>query len=191
MPYKIGMRSLKKALAAAVGFGLAALASPAARASDTYHVLSPGFLWSITKQINDEPAWGGIGGELTYSVLSGSGHRLAGFGAFAQVQTVGFHHMRAAVGPQFMYSVAGIELGPYIETAKDDYATTVGVQASPFVSVGVLSAAFRAGIPITTTSEGTRYGVDLGAVFTLKLPFAPGEELGYVPVAWTFAMTSR
>lgn len=148
--------------------------------------MSPGFLWGVSKQLNDEPAWGALGGELTYAYIFKVKDNFVGLGAFGQASSVGFHHMRFAVGPQFTYAVAGLELGPYIETRKDAYATTIGLQASPFLTLGVISAAFRAGIPLTTTSEGNKYGVDLGAVFTIKLPFAPGEPLGYVPIAWMF-----
>jgi hypothetical protein len=163
-----------------------ALLSPSASADESHHILSPGFLWGVSKQLNDAPAWGALGGELVYAYVWKPEETFVGIGAFTQVQTVGFHHLRAAVGPQVTYSYFGLELGPYVETGKDIYATTVGLQASPFVTVGVLSAAFRAGIPLATTSEGTRYGVDLGAVFTLKLPFSPSSKVGYIPIAWMF-----
>jgi hypothetical protein len=179
------MRPSIKGLTASAALAVLASSSPAAGADKTFHIISPGFLWGVTKQLNDAPAWAALGGELTYAYIEHHGD-FVGFGAFAQVQSVGFHHLRAAVGPQVTYAVFGLELGPYIETAKDRYATTIGLQASPFITVGVLSAAFRAGIPLAATTEGTRYGVDLGAVFTLKLPFAPSEELGHLPIFWMF-----
>ena len=178
------MKLIKKALGASAAFAIVALSSPPARAEKTFHIVSPGLLWGVTKQLNDAPAWGALGGELTYSYVFKTRNLFMGLGAFGQAQTVGFHHFRAAAGPQMTFTLAGLEVGPYIETAKDTYATTVGVHASPFFTLGVFSVAFRAAIPLTTTTEGTRYGVDLGAIFTLKLPFAPGEELGHLPIVW-------
>jgi hypothetical protein len=178
------MRRFQKLLGISAAFTAIALSAPDARADQKFHIISPGFLWGITKQLNDEPAWGALGAELTYAHIFEHNHRLVGVGAFAQVQTVGFHHLRGAVGPQATYSIFGVEVGPYIEAGKDTYGTTIGFQASPFITLGVFSAAFRAAIPLTTTSAGDRYGVDLGAVFTLKLPFAPSEPLGYLPIAW-------
>jgi hypothetical protein len=173
-----------KGLVVSAAFAAIALSAPAARAEKRFHIISPGFLWGVTKQLNDAPAWGAVGGELTYAYLFYQGEQWAGVGAFAQAQTVGFHHLRAALGPQVTYAIGGLELGPYIEAGEDAYATTIGLHASPFVTVGLASAALRVGIPVATTSEGARYGVDLGVVFTLKLPFAPTERLGYLPIAW-------
>jgi hypothetical protein len=181
------MNLFRKALGVSVAFAAIALSPREARADKTFHIISPGFLWGVTKQLNDAPTWGALGGELTYTYIFEHRGNFIGAGAFCQVQTVGFHHLRAAVGPQIAFWFAGLELGPYIETAKDTYATTFGLHASPFVTLGVFSVAFRAGIPIAPASGENRYGVDLGAVFTLKLPFAPGEEVGYIPILWFFA----
>jgi hypothetical protein len=182
------MKRFGKALWVSVAFAAIALSSREARADKKFHIISPGFLWGVTKQLNDAPTWAALGGELTYTYIFERGGNLIGAGAFGQVQTVGFHHLRAAVGPQLTFWVAGLELGPYIETAKDTYATTYGLHASPFITAGVFSVAFRAGIPLAPASNENRYGVDLGAVFTLKLPFAPGEEAGHLPIAWFFAV---
>lgn len=138
-------------------------------AGQSHHFLAPGLLAGVTGHLN-APLLGAIGGELAYTYYPAKPYTL-GVGAFAQAQSVGLQHLRAALGAQFNFFVGGIELGGSYEQGKDGKASTLGVQLSPFVSIGWVSAAFRIGLPVAALVDGAdRYAVDLGLIMTAKIP---------------------
>jgi hypothetical protein len=100
-----------------------------------------------------------------------------GMGGFVQGQTVGFDHARFAFGPQFNFTMFGVEVGAYLEEGSGKRATTVGVHASPFVSLGFLSAALRIAVPLGTLTEGDPYGIDVGLVCAVKIPIPLDGQL--------------
>jgi len=103
-----------------------------------------------------------------------------GVGAFAQVESVGFDHVRAATGAQGSFLFFGGELGFFIEGASKVRATTVGIQASPFVSIGFFSIGFRMGFPLAAVSSGPKYATNLGLSLALKWPFPlDGSYIAY------------
>ncbi len=122
------------------------------------------------------PINGVLGVEISYVRFPYSAFRF-GMGGFAQAQTVGFDHARYAFGPQFNFMMFGAEVGAFIEEGNAARAMTVGVHASPFVSLGFFSAALRLAVPIGTLSEGTPYGIDVGLVCAIKLPIPLDGQL--------------
>lgn len=124
----------------------------------------------------DTPVTGILGAELSYVRYPGAAFRF-GIGGFAQAQTVGFTHARFAFGPQFNFMMFGAEVGAYLEEGAGKYATTVGVHASPFVSLGFFSAAFRLAVPLGTLTEGDSYDIDLGLVCAIKMPIPLDGQL--------------
>jgi hypothetical protein len=163
-----------KSAAAALAVLLASLSAKAAAAEEggpgqSHHFLSPGLLAGVTGHLN-APVLGAIGGELSYTYYPAKPYTL-GVGAFAQAQSVGLKHLRAALGAQFNFAVGGVEIGGSFEQGKDGKASTFGVQIAPFVSIGWVSAAFRIGLPVAALVDGTdRYAVDLGLIMTAKIP---------------------
>lgn len=124
----------------------------------------------------NSPINGVLGVELSYVRYPYSAFRF-GMGGFAQAQTVGFDHARYAFGPQFNFMMFGAELGAFIEEGNASRAMTVGVHASPFVSLGFFSAALRLAVPVGTLSAGTPYGIDVGLVCAIKIPIPLDGQL--------------
>ncbi len=100
-----------------------------------------------------------------------------GMGGFVQGQTVGFDHARFALGPQFNFMMFGAEVGAFLEEGSGTRAMTVGVHASPFVSIGFCSIALRIAVPLGTLTPGDPYGIDLGLVAAIKLPIPLDGQL--------------
>ena len=71
----------------------------------------------------------------------------------------------------------GAEVGAYLEEGTSNRAMTVGIHASPFVSLGFFSAALRLAVPIGTLNSGQPYGIDLGLVCALKVPIPLDGQL--------------
>jgi len=139
-------------------------------AQQAKNFVSVGPIFGFTSHIDIESQTTGILGlELSYVRYPYSAFRF-GMGGFAQAQTVGFNHARYAFGPQFNFMMFGAEVGAFLEEGSGKRAMTVGVHASPFVSLGFFSAALRIAVPIGTLTEGEPYGIDLGLVFAIKMP---------------------
>lgn len=130
--------------------------------------VSAGPIFGFTTHL-DSDVTGILGLELSYVRYPYAAFGF-GMGAFAQAQTVGFNHARYAFGPQFNFMMFGAEVGAYLEEGSGKRAMTVGVHASPFVSLGFFSAALRLAVPIGTLTEGEPYGIDLGLVCAIKIP---------------------
>jgi len=137
--------------------------------------VSVGPIFGFTGHL-DTPVTGMLGVELSYVRYPASAFRF-GIGGFAQAQTVGFAHGRFAFGPQFNFMMFGAEIGAFLEEGIDKRATTVGLHASPFVSLGFFSAALRIAVPIGTLTEGQPHGIDLGLVGAIKLPIPLDGQL--------------
>jgi hypothetical protein len=137
--------------------------------------VSVGPLFGFTGHL-DTPVSGILGFEISYVRYPTTAFNF-GIGGFAQAQTVGFDHGRFAFGPQFNFMMFGTELGAYLEESVGERATTVGLHASPFVSLGFFSAALRIGIPLGTVSEGKPYDIDLGLVCAIKMPIPLDGQL--------------
>lgn len=148
------------------GAALLLLARGASADKQATNFLAPGALITYTGHV-DQPALGGIGGEVTFMRYPWTPY-YGGLGAFAQLQSVGLDHARGAIGAQASIFFFGGELGAFIEEASKDRATTIGIQATPFLSIGFFSIGFRMGIPLMTLSKGPIYAVDLGMALTLK-----------------------
>jgi hypothetical protein len=133
-----------------------------------HNFLAVGGLIGFTGHL-DAPVLGALGATLSYTSYPWDPYFI-GVGAFAEVESVGFKHVRAALGGQLNVMIAGLEVGASIEQGGDGKATTFGAQLSPFVSIGIVSVAFRIGIPIAALVEGDRYATDLGLVATTKIP---------------------
>ncbi|MDI1433406.1 hypothetical protein [Polyangium sorediatum] len=134
-----------------------------------------GPLFGITGH-TDGTISGALGFELSYVRYPVEAFAF-GLGAFAQAQSVGFTHGRWAFGPQINFMMFGAELGAYLEEGYGNRATTIGLHASPFVSIGFFSAAFRIGVPVSAFSEGTPYGLDLGLICAIKAPIPLDGQL--------------
>jgi hypothetical protein len=163
----------------ALGLAVAGLLwSSSASATEAYDFVSVGLLFSSSSHPQPAPRGLGLGGEVTY-VHYVDRERMVGVGAFLQGQHAGAGHARFALGPQLNYGFLGLELGGYAETSASGYASTWGAHAGPFLSLGILSAAFRVGVPLGTSGPGESYGTELGVAVTLKFP-APigGDYLG-------------
>ncbi len=124
----------------------------------------------------ESPVTGMLGLELSYVRYPYAAFGF-GMGGFVQGQTVGFNHARFAFGPQFNFTMFGAEVGAYLEEGSGKRATTVGVHASPFVSLGFFSAALRIAVPLGTLTEGNPYGIDIGLVCAIKLPIPLDGQL--------------
>lgn len=134
-----------------------------------------GPLFGLTGHV-DGPPVGALGFELSYVRYPVSAFGF-GLGAFAQAQTVGFSHGRWAIGPQINFMMFGAEIGAFVEEGYGKRATTIGLHASPFVSIGFFSAAFRIGVPVSALSEGTPYGLDIGLICAFKAPIPLDGQL--------------
>ncbi|MDI1450477.1 hypothetical protein [Polyangium sp. 6x1] len=134
-----------------------------------------GPLFGITGHTDDAVA-GALGFELSYVRYPVEAFAF-GLGAFAQAQSVGFTHGRWAFGPQINFMMFGAEIGAYLEEGYGKRATTIGLHASPFVSIGFFSAALRIGVPVSAFSEGTPYGLDLGLICAIKAPIPLDGQL--------------
>jgi len=134
-----------------------------------------GPIFGFTKHIG-APVTGVLGIELSYVRYPYAAYGF-GIGGFAQAQTVGFDHGRFAFGSQFNFMMFGAEVGAYLEEGRGNRAMTVGLHASPFVSIGFLSAAMRIAVPLGTLTAGDPYGIDLGLVFAAKLPIPLDGQL--------------
>jgi hypothetical protein len=135
-----------------------------------------GPLFGLTGHVDMQPLFGVLGFEISYTRYPVEAFGF-GLGAFAQVQSVGFSHARWAIGPQINFMMFGAELGAFIEEGAYGRATTIGLHASPFVSIGFFSAAFRIGVPVNALSEGTPYGLDIGLVCAIKAPIPLDGQL--------------
>ncbi|UQA58464.1 hypothetical protein [Polyangium aurulentum] len=151
------------------------LAAPTVAPRQARNFVGVGPIFGITGH-TDMPIAGVLGVELSY-VHYPTQAFIFGLGGFAQAQTVGFSHGRWAIGPQINFMMFGAEIGAYVEEASGARATTLGLHASPFVSLGFFSAAFRLAVPVGTMSEGEPYALDLGLVCAIKLPLALDGEL--------------
>ncbi len=134
-----------------------------------------GPLFGLTGHVDGAPT-GALGFELSYVRYPVESFAF-GLGAFAQAQSVGFTHGRWAVGPQINFMMFGAEIGAFLEEGYGKRATTLGLHASPFVSIGFFSAALRIGIPVSAFSEGTPYGLDLGLICAIKAPIPLDGQL--------------
>ncbi|MDC3987733.1 hypothetical protein [Polyangium jinanense] len=134
-----------------------------------------GPLFGITGHTDDTIS-GALGFELSYVRYPVEAFGF-GLGAFAQAQSVGFTHGRWAFGPQINFMMFGAEIGAYLEEGYGNRATTIGLHASPFVSIGFFSAALRIGVPVSAFSEGTPYGLDLGLICAIKAPIPLDGQL--------------
>lgn len=135
-----------------------------------------GPLFGITGHTDETTISGALGFELSYVRYPVEAFGF-GLGAFAQAQSVGFTHGRWAFGPQINFMMFGAELGAYLEEGYGNRATTIGLHASPFVSIGFFSAALRIGVPVSAFSEGTPYGLDLGLICAIKAPIPLDGQL--------------
>jgi hypothetical protein len=160
-----------------VAGSLFALAPSVARADAAKHFLSPGLYGGFLGHV-DENIQGVLGAELDYTYYPDDTYAL-GIGAFTQVHTVGFDHIRIAFGPQVNYTLGGLEAGLFIEEGSPDRSTTLGAHISPFVSVGFISLGLRIGVPLHAVDGDRTYAVDVGLSATLKWP-APldGDYIG-------------
>jgi len=174
--------------------GLAALATPAIAAADEAAEAPPSTPPRRTQDLRQAKSFVGLGplfgltGHVDTAVAGVLGFELSyvrypveafgfGLGAFAQAQSVGLSHGRWALGPQFNFMMFGAELGAFVEEGQGARATTIGLHASPFVSMGFFSAALRIGVPVSALSEGTPYGLDLGLVCAIKAPIPLDGQL--------------
>lgn len=137
--------------------------------------VSVGPIFGFTSHIESQVT-GILGVELSYVRYPYAAFGF-GMGAFAQAQTVGFTHARYAFGPQFNFMMFGAEVGAFLEEGKGHQAMTVGVHASPFVSLGFFSAALRLAVPIGTLTAGQPYGIDVGLVCAIKVPIPLDGQL--------------
>lgn len=124
----------------------------------------------------DTPLAGVLGFEISYVRYPAEAFGF-GLGMFAQAQSVALSHGRWAIGPQINFMMFGAELGAYLEEGDFGKSTTIGLHASPFVSMGFFSAALRIGVPVGSFSEGTPYGLDFGLVCAIKAPIALDGQL--------------
>ncbi len=164
-----------------VGRGVAGLAAaifllaPPAAAEQAQDFITVGLLTSLTAHSGEDhqPA---VGGEATY-VHYLDPIRDFGLGGFFQGQAEAAKHGRFALGPQINYYLFGLEVGAYSESSSPGYATTWGVHVAPFLSLGVVTAAFRVGVPLGTPDVGKLYGTEFGWVFTFKVPIPVGGDI--------------
>jgi len=157
--------------------GAVLLCSPAALASTiplTIDIprgalfISGGPLVSVTGR-----PWGtavGTGAEFSVHGFTRTKEPL-GFGVFGQWQSVNGDHDRFCGGAQATHGVLGMELGMAHEFASDDAMATTSLHLAPFVSLGMMTASLRVGIPVSW-AEGDRrhHGADVGLVLAFKLP---------------------
>ena len=121
----------------------------------------------------------GVGGEISL-VEYGGGRWL---GAFLQGQALGWlndldldrkWHPRFAAGFEGGYQFVGMEAGFAIRGGFPDgtkrYATTLLAHAAPVLTMGMASMTFPIGFPLATMGEGTRFPLEFGGTFVLKLP---------------------
>jgi hypothetical protein len=150
------------------------LAARPAAAEQAQDFLAAGALFGFSGHI-DTPVLGDIGGELSFTHYPDEAFFL-GIGGFAQAQSVGIEHWRLAAGAQANGTILGLELGGFAEGGDAGHGDTIGLHLAPFVSMGFLSVAFRAGIPLRAVSKGPAYGTDLGMLFTVKFVAPLGGE---------------
>jgi hypothetical protein len=155
-------------VAAALALTAALFAPGEASAKQAKSFVTPGVLFGFSGHTNT-PIYGHLGGEISFSHYPGDAFSL-GLGGFFQAEAVRFDHVRLAFGPQFNVAFGGLELGAFVEGADEGHGTTAGVQATPFLSIGFLSAAFRMGFPLGSSGDKPAYGVDLGLIVMLKAP---------------------
>jgi hypothetical protein len=161
-------------LCAVMALPLLTFTRPAA-ANQAQDFINVGALFGFTSDL-DGAFYSALGAEGTFTHYTDRSLTW-GLGAFTQVQAVDLDHVRVALGPQVNFMVFGLELGPYVEQGAGSFATTVGLQASPFVSFAYASAAMRIGVPLGAVSSGDRYPLDLGLMVTLKWVFPIGGKL--------------
>lgn len=137
--------------------------------------VSAGPIMGFTTHV-DSDVTGILGFELSYVRYPYAAFGF-GIGGFAQAQTVGFQHARYAFGPQFNFMMFGAEIGAFLEEGNANRAMTVGLHASPFVSIGFFSAALRLAVPLGTLTEGQPYGIDVGLVCAIKMPIPLDGQL--------------
>lgn len=132
--------------------------------------LSPGALLSVTTR-STQPVIIGAGVEL--SIINNVDRDVRGFGYGAFIQTQGTQSsFRAALGPQIHYAIFGLELGAAIEGGSKDFGTSLGAQIAPYLSIGILSVAFRTTLPVATLRGTQKYPVEYGTVISIKYPIA-------------------
>jgi hypothetical protein len=170
-----GASAAEPAPTPAAAAAAAAAATPTVAPRQARNFVGVGPIFGITGH-TDMPIAGVLGVELSY-VHYPTHAFIFGVGGFAQAQSVGFAHGRWALGPQINFMMFGAEFGAYVEEGSNTRATTLGLHASPFVSLGFFSAAFRLAVPVGTMSEGQPYAIDLGLVCAIKLPLALDGEL--------------
>lgn len=171
------MNACKRLLPAAT-LGAAVVIAPAlAQAEQAHHFFAPGVLFGFGGKIDDD-LLGILGGEITYTGYPNETY-LLGVGGFAQVYTVGFDHARFAFGPQVNFAIGGMELGVSIEQEDKKHSTTVGMQVTPFVSIGFLSLGCKIGIPFYAAGPLRSYAVDVGMNVAMKFPIPmDGDYIG-------------
>jgi hypothetical protein len=131
--------------------------------------LVPGYIHSETW--GDEPA-SGNGVELTYDYYpvlqspGAPGYAVGLLGQWERYQAPG--HDRFAIGGQVMAPFYGLELAYAQRAASGDRLTTHGVHVAPFVSLGALSLAIRATIPVSAMERN--YGTEFGFTLGVKIP---------------------
>jgi hypothetical protein len=102
-----------------------------------------------------------------------------GLGGFFQLQGVlgANKHTRGCLGAQTTLGPLGLELGVVGENGTALAAETWGLHVAPFISLGVVTASLRLGIPLRTEralrpngEQLPGHGFDLGLVLALKWP---------------------
>ncbi|WP_143177842.1 hypothetical protein [Cystobacter ferrugineus] len=130
--------------------------------------LNGGFLFSATGR----PGGGatGLGAELSLHAFF-EAVPIAGVGVFGQWQSINGEHHRVCAGVQATTLILGAELGVAHDFAGAQGVATTSVHLQPFLSLGLLTAGLRIGIPVVTApGDKPGYGSDIGLVLSLKLP---------------------
>lgn len=100
-----------------------------------------------------------------------------GIGALAQAEMTfatdgsGQTSSRFALGGQATFSIFGVQSGFYTRAGVPNFGDTFGAFVGGFVSLGIVSFAFQAELPIMSMSSGAPTPIVYSLVTTLKWPF--------------------
>ncbi len=168
------IRASALAAAAFAATSPAAAREPAAR-DESITLVSPGYLFST--MAGPVPVRG-HGVELSVVHIPNV-TKYAGFGVVGQLQSYGGSHLRTALAAEVVYELLGLELGWALRRSDGAHPAQHGLHVAPYVSLGIVSFAWRTTLPIDDRDGG--YGWETGFALAVKLPVPVRnwENLGY------------
>jgi len=154
------------AMRVAVAAAVLATASSAAggERGPSLTLVSPGYLYGA--MAGHVPARG-HGVELSV-VHVPHVEKFIGVGLVGQLQSYNGTHLRTALAGEVIWEMLGLEVGWAYRRSDSVHAAQHGLHIAPFVSIGVLSLAWRTTIPATTSDDA--YGFESGLALAVKLP---------------------